>query len=67
MSTKERLHQLIDEMNEDQAAVLLMDLDAVPPPLSESERAEIHAARESLRAGKGIPLDEAIRRLRQAG
>ena len=67
MSAKERLHQLIDEMNEDQATVLLMDLDAVPPPLSDSEHAAIHEAREALRAGKGVPLDEAIRRLRQAG
>lgn len=67
MSTKERLHQLIDEMNDDQAEVLLLDLAAAPPPLSDDERAEIQKARQELRDGKGIPHEEVMRRLRAAG
>jgi hypothetical protein len=67
MSTKERLHQLVDEMNDDQAAVLLIELEDEPPPLSEAERAEIDLARGQLRAGEGIPHDELMRRLRAAG
>lgn len=65
MSTKERLHQLIDEMNDDQAAVLLMDLEEQRPALTSAEREEIAAARAELRHGRGIPLDEAIRRIRR--
>jgi len=67
MSTKERLHQLIDEMNDDQAEVLLLDLAAAPHPLSDDERAEIQKARQELRDGKGIPHEEVMRRLRAAG
>ncbi|MEO8540392.1 MAG: hypothetical protein ABI577_11680 [bacterium] len=65
MSTKERLHQIIEEMNDHQATVLLMDLEV--PPLTDDERAQIEVARDELRAGKGIPMDEAMRRLRAAG
>lgn len=67
MSTKERLHQIIDEMNDDQASVLLMDLEEPIPPLTADERAAIDEGREELRSGMGIPLDEAMRRLRAAG
>lgn len=66
MSTKERLHQLIDEMNDEQAAVLLMDLKE-PPPLTDQERDAIVTARQELRAGQGISLEEAMKRLRTAG
>ena len=64
MSTKERLHQLIDEMNDDQAAVLLIDLEEPRPPLTATEREQIEVARAELREGKGIPLDEVLRELR---
>ena len=64
MSTKERLHQIIDEMNEDQAAVLLTDPDGPRPPLTDEEREGVAGARGERRAGKGIPLEEAIRWLR---
>lgn len=67
MSSKERLHQLIDEMNDDQAAVLLMDLQEPRPPLTDQEREAIANARQELRDGRGIPLDEAMKRLRAAG
>jgi hypothetical protein len=67
MSTKERLHQLIDEMNDDQAAVLLMDLEEPRPPLTDQEHDAIAAARQELRAGQGISLEEAMKRLRAAG
>ena len=53
-------------MEEDQAVALLMNLGA-SPPLTDEERADIEAARAELRAGKGIPLDEAMKRLRAAG
>ncbi len=67
MSTKERLHALIDEMTEDQAAVLLMDLEQEPPPLTTAEESAIARARADLAAGKGIPHDELMRKLRAAG
>lgn len=67
MSSKERLHQLIDEMTDDQAAVLLMDLQEPRPPLTDQEREAIANARQELRDGRGIPLDEAMKRLRAAG
>ena len=67
MSTKERLHQLIDEMNDDQAAVLLLDLEEPRPPLTDQERDAIVTARQELRAGQGISLEEAMKRLRAAG
>lgn len=67
MSTKERLHQLIDEMNDDQAAVLLMDLEEPRPPLTDQEREAIANARQELRDGRGISLEEAMKRLRAAG
>jgi hypothetical protein len=67
MSSKERLHQLIDEMNDDQAAVLLLDLQEPRPPLTDQEREAIANARQELRDGRGIPLDEAMKRLRAAG
>ena len=63
MSTKERLHQLIDEMNDDQAAVLLEDLEWEPGPLSEEDIAAIEKGREQARAGLGIPHEEALKRL----
>ena len=66
MSSKERLHQLIDEMNDDQAAVLLLDLQEPRPPLTDQEREAIANARQELRDGRGIPLDEAMKRLRGA-
>ncbi|MGE3075928.1 MAG: hypothetical protein AB7N24_08585 [Dehalococcoidia bacterium] len=52
MSTKERLHQLIDEMNEDQAAVLLMDLNEPMPRLSAEDVAAIDEGLSQLRAGQ---------------
>ncbi|NJD63792.1 MAG: hypothetical protein FIB00_00865 [Chloroflexi bacterium] len=67
MSTKERLHRLIDEMNDDQAAVLLMDLEEPRPPLTDEEREAIATARQELRSGEGISLEEAMKRLRAAG
>lgn len=67
MSSKERLHQLIDEMTDDQAAVLLLDLQEPRPPLTDQEREAIANARQELRDGRGIPLDEAMKRLRAAG
>lgn len=66
MSIKERLHQLIDEMNDDQANVLLIELEDESPPLSEAERRDIDLARRQLREGQGIPHDEVMRRLRAA-
>ncbi len=64
---RERLHQLIDEMNDDQAAVLLMDLEEPRPPLTDQEREAIANARQELRDGRGISLEEAMKRLRAAG
>lgn len=63
MSTKERLHQIIDEMNDDQAAVLLMDLEDLRPRLSDEDRAAIEEGLKELRDGRGIPHEEAMRRL----
>ena len=45
MSSKERLHQLIDEMNDDQAAVLLLDLEEPREPLSTEDTASIKRGR----------------------
>lgn len=68
MSTKERLHALIEEMNEDQAEMLLMNLeDAEPIPLTAAERADIDKGRSELRAGLGIPHEEVLKRLGIAG
>ena len=52
-------------MNEDQAAVLLMDLEEPPPPLIDVERREIEEARRELAAGRGIPNEEVMRELRR--
>ena len=41
MSAKERLHELIEEMHDDQAAVLLMDLERPMPPLTAEDIASI--------------------------
>ena len=65
MTAKERLHQLISEMNDDQAAVLLMDLEEPPPRLSDDERRAIGEARRELAAGRGIPNDEVMQELRR--
>ncbi|HMO96533.1 MAG TPA: hypothetical protein PKD27_10470 [Tepidiformaceae bacterium] len=65
MTVKERLHQLIDEMHEDQAAVLLLDLEECDVG-EDALIAEIARARDELRRGEGIPHDEAMARLRQS-
>ena len=64
MSTKERLHQLIDEMNEDQAAVLLMDLEREPGLLSEDDRAAIDRGRAQARQRLSTSTEEVLKRLR---
>ena len=51
MTVKEKLHKLIDEMHEDQAAVLLMDLEE-HEPLSEEDRKEISAGLADAEAGR---------------
>jgi hypothetical protein len=67
MSTKERLHEIIDEMDEDQAEGLLMELDRPSPPLSAEDIASIERGRAELRQGKGIPHEEVLRRLGISG
>lgn len=64
MSVKEKLHRLIDEMNEDQAAVLLMDLETPPPPLTPEDRASIARGREQARSGQLRTTEEVFDRLR---
>jgi hypothetical protein len=64
MSTKERLHQLIDEMNDDQAAVLLMDLEYEPRPLSPEDIESIERGRAQARAGQLRTTGEVFERLR---
>lgn len=64
MSTKERLHRLIDEMNDDQAAVLLMDLEYEPGPLSPGDVESIDRGRAQARAGQLRTTEEVFERLR---
>ncbi|MCC6960531.1 MAG: hypothetical protein IT301_11840 [Dehalococcoidia bacterium] len=67
MSTKERLHQLIDEMNEDQAAVLLMDLEWEPSPLSAEDREAIARGLADSEAGRTRPHAEVMKRFGLSG
>jgi hypothetical protein len=62
MSAKERLHELIDGMHDDQAEVLLLELERPMPPLTPEDIASIERGRAELRAGKGIPHEEVLRR-----
>ncbi len=64
MSTKERLHQLIDEMNDDQAEVLLLDLAYEPGPLSPEDIESIERGRAQARAGQLRTTEEVFERLR---
>lgn len=64
MSTKERLHQLIDEMNEDQAAVLLLDLEQPNWRLTEEDRASVERGRAQAREGGSLSTEEVFARLR---
>ncbi|MFN8618836.1 MAG: hypothetical protein U0837_17265 [Dehalococcoidia bacterium] len=64
MSTKERLHQLVDEMNDDQADELLERLEFVAPPLSEEDRASIERGRAQARAGQLRTTEEVFASLR---
>jgi len=63
MSSKERLHQLIDEMNDDQAAVLLLDIEEPREPLSTEDIGSIKRGRAQTRAGKLRTTDEVFERL----
>lgn len=62
MSTKERLHKLIDEMNDDQAAVLLLDLEEPRPSLSEEDKASISRAFADSEAGRTRPHADVMRK-----
>lgn len=64
MSTKEQLHQLIDEMNDDQAAYLLVELQQASPPLTEEDREAIARGRDQARRGTGRTTAEVFERLR---
>ncbi len=64
MSTKERLHALVDEMNEDQADELLERLEFVPAPLSEEDLASIERGRAQARAGQHRTTEEVFESLR---
>lgn len=64
MSVKEKLHRLIDEMNDDQAAVLLMDLETPPAPLTPEDRASIERGLQQARAGQLRTTEEVFERLR---
>ncbi len=57
MTAKERLHQLIDEMHDDQAAVLLMDLEE-RHALSDEDRASIERGFADSKAGRTTPHAE---------
>ena len=63
MSSKERLHQLIDEMNDDQAEVLLLDIEEPREPLSTEDIASIKRGRAQARARKLRTTDEVFERL----
>ncbi len=58
MTAKERLHQLIDEMHDDQAAVLLMDLER--PPLSEADHEAIARGLADSEAGRTFSEQEVM-------
>jgi hypothetical protein len=64
MSTKERLHQLIDAMQDDEAADLLDDLEFQPAPLSDEDIASIERGRAQAKAGQLRPTEEVFERLR---
>jgi hypothetical protein len=75
VTTKDELHQLVDELDEDaarKALVLLRDLR--PPhalrealiddePESDEERAAVQEARDELESGEVVTAEEAKRRL----
>jgi predicted transcriptional regulator len=60
MTVKERLHRLIDEMHEDQAYGLLMDLEQPLPPLTAEDRASIERGFADSRAGRTKPHAEIV-------
>ena len=62
MSTKERLHQIIDEMNDDQASVLLMDLEAPRPPLTNEDREAIARGLADSEAGRTRPHADVMKK-----
>ena len=62
MSPKARLHELIEQMNDDQAAVLLMELDLPYPPLTAEDIASIERGRADSRAGRTTPHEEVMHR-----
>lgn len=64
MSAKARLHELIDEMNDDQAEVLLLDLAYEPGPLSPEDIESIERGRAQARAGQLRTTEEVFERLR---
>lgn len=52
MTVKEKLHQLIDEMHEDQAFGLLEELERPLPPLSAEDRESIERGFADSKAGR---------------
>ena len=64
MTAKERLHELIEEMHEDQAEVLLMDLERPMPPFTPEDVASIERGRAQARTGQSRTTDEVFERLR---
>jgi len=78
MTVKERLHQIVDEMSDTEAATTLERLaarradplarllDTAPEddePLTDEEAMAIRQGYDELDAGKGVSLDELQRRL----
>ena len=59
MTAKDRLHQLIEEMHEDQAFGLLQDLET-PAPLSEEDRKAIAEGLADSEAGRVFEESEVL-------
>jgi len=64
VSTKERLHELIDKMEDGEAAALLTRLDPEFLPFTEEDLASIQRGRTQAGAGNSRTTDEVIERLR---
>jgi hypothetical protein len=67
VSVRERLHELIDQLSEDEVVALLFDLESPPPPLSDEDKASIARAFADSDAGRIKSHAEVMRKYGIAG
>ena len=64
MSNKERLHELVENMPENEAAALLAELEWVPQPLRDDDRTAIDRGRAQARDGQSKSTEAVFEGLR---